>query len=447
MTLGRVPRSTPDQSGQNLAWSLGTIQGYDRASVSLTVNLPSLESRLQLDTGAAGVCHARRRRRVGHHARRDAPAGQRLRSQPARLDARRQHERPVHPGSRRRQLDYNPTHIFNFLHTQIGYNSYLGLGPRGAGDALVERRQCARRRQPGRGPDARLGHPGAVCPGDALADPGAAADLCDVSAQLPDRSARSPPARRRPIPASDPTLLAETEAALLVPVQHRQRHAGRRPAHARRDDRPDVHDVDRHLHRRARRPRRDDRVPVRSPRSTARPARCSGSGSTTTTVLDQTFDDVDLVGRPLTIGNFVTSPGSRRLDLHRHDEHLYALHRARRRSLPRPEPGRADRTARPYQEVLTNFPLGSQVLTGLFLNVTLERPAGPAPSLTRRRSWTGSASPRAGRRQHRPAGGQPNRPADPHQQRPLDDQRAARPAIADRDRRRADRPQQSRRAS
>ena len=29
----------PDQSGQNLAWSLGTIQGYDRASVTLTVTL------------------------------------------------------------------------------------------------------------------------------------------------------------------------------------------------------------------------------------------------------------------------------------------------------------------------------------------------------------------------------------------------------------------------
>ena len=29
----------PDQSGQNLAWSLGTIGGYGRVSVALTVNL------------------------------------------------------------------------------------------------------------------------------------------------------------------------------------------------------------------------------------------------------------------------------------------------------------------------------------------------------------------------------------------------------------------------
>ena len=33
-----------------------------------------------------------------------------------------------------------------------------------------------------------------------------------------------------------------------------------------------------------------------------------------------------------------------------------------------------------YQEVLTNFPLGSQILTGLFLDVTLEGPQGPAES-------------------------------------------------------------------
>ena len=41
----------PDQSGQNLAWSLGTIPGDGRASVSMTVNLPNT-STLQLDTGA-----------------------------------------------------------------------------------------------------------------------------------------------------------------------------------------------------------------------------------------------------------------------------------------------------------------------------------------------------------------------------------------------------------
>ena len=46
----------------------------------------------------------------------------------------------------------------------------------------------------------------------------------------------------------------------------------------------------------------------------------------TTTVLDQTFNDVDLVGRPLTIGNFVSSDTPRQSVHLGHYEHLFALH-------------------------------------------------------------------------------------------------------------------------
>jgi len=42
----------PDQNGQQLAWSLGTIQPYDRASVTLTVSLAD-PIPTTLDTGAA----------------------------------------------------------------------------------------------------------------------------------------------------------------------------------------------------------------------------------------------------------------------------------------------------------------------------------------------------------------------------------------------------------
>ena len=41
----------PDRNGQNLAWSLGTIQGYENASVTLTVALGS-STATQLDSGA-----------------------------------------------------------------------------------------------------------------------------------------------------------------------------------------------------------------------------------------------------------------------------------------------------------------------------------------------------------------------------------------------------------
>ena len=39
--LEREKEGRADQSGQDLAWSLGTIQGLDRASVTFTVTLPS----------------------------------------------------------------------------------------------------------------------------------------------------------------------------------------------------------------------------------------------------------------------------------------------------------------------------------------------------------------------------------------------------------------------
>ena len=102
----------------------------------------------------------------------------------------------------------------------------------------------------------------------------------------------------------------------------------------------------------------------------------AGPQANTTTVLDQTFNDVDLVGRPLTIGNFVNSttlPGlffsvttntySPYIDI---GDEAY------------PD-GSHDEVIRgtDYQEVLTNFPLASQILTGLFLNVTLSGPGGP----------------------------------------------------------------------
>jgi uncharacterized repeat protein (TIGR01451 family) len=41
----------PDMSGQDLAWSLGTIVGFDRASVTLTVSLAN-PIPMQLDSGA-----------------------------------------------------------------------------------------------------------------------------------------------------------------------------------------------------------------------------------------------------------------------------------------------------------------------------------------------------------------------------------------------------------
>ena len=94
-----------------------------------------------------------------------------------------------------------------------------------------------------------------------------------------------------------------------------------------------------------------------------------------TTVLDQTFNDVDLVGQPLTIGNFV-SQHQRPAPSSPQPTNTYTpyVRSATMRSATRGQDQII--TGQPYQEVLTNFPLGSQILTGLFLNVTLTGAGG-----------------------------------------------------------------------
>ena len=77
----------PDQSGRDLAWNLGTIQGYGRASVSITVNVPTPSS-LQLDTGASAYAML-----DGDAVSASTPAaalqpGNVFRTWPARLDGR-----------------------------------------------------------------------------------------------------------------------------------------------------------------------------------------------------------------------------------------------------------------------------------------------------------------------------------------------------------------------
>jgi uncharacterized membrane protein len=87
-----------------------------------------------------------------------------------------------------------------------------------------------------------------------------------------------------------------------------------------------------------------------------------------TVVLDQTFDDSALVGRPLTIGNFVTQKGIGTIIsevTNTYTPYLVIGDEALPDSqLPDAIVGQQ------YQEVLTNFPLANQILTGLFLNMT-----------------------------------------------------------------------------
>ena len=71
-------------------------------------------------------------------------------------------------------LSYDPTQIFNFLHDPDRLQLLPRLGARRTGHALVERGQRARRRQPGRGPDAPSGIPAQYAQGTLVAEPGPA---------------------------------------------------------------------------------------------------------------------------------------------------------------------------------------------------------------------------------------------------------------------------------
>ena len=228
------------------------------------------------------------------------------------------------------------------------------------------------------------GIPAKYCRGDAVPEPGAVAHRFDVPAIVsdgrhhPHRHTDLRPGGRSAAPLGD-------RGPLLVPVQYWQRLPGCRSAHARSDHRPDLHDPPWGLS-------------AKSPRICAQTTEItltaeiysqagalfglgSGDGLSSTTVLDQTFNDVDLVGRTLTIGNLVsTTP-------------LSAVVFSGQTTTYTPyiivggdsfDPSQDETiTGTPYQDVEINFPLSSQVVTGLFLEVNLSSPGSSVQTYDR----------------------------------------------------------------
>ena len=205
-------------------------------------------------------------------------------------------------------LDYDPTQIFNFLHTQIGYNAYPGS----------MRAPAARS---GRRPAMRSTSPAwawRLLRASGIPAQYAQGTLSQSQAQqlilsmFPPRyqTLGLPAGRhgRRPTRPTIPSSWPRPRTHYWIQFDTGAGMQDADPLHARRDDRPGGHDGDGHVHRRAQRPRRKRPRSRSSPRS--RPGR-RGSGSDRPrrrhAVLDQTFDDVALVGHPLTIGNFVNT--------------------------------------------------------------------------------------------------------------------------------------------
>ena len=227
---------------------------------------------------------------------------------------------------------------------------------------------------------ARLGHPGAVCPGDARDRAGPVADRVDVPERGPDRRDALAGAALAD-PANDPKLLAETTAHTWFQFDT---GSGLRDADplipgsaigqaftAAQGTFAEVPDGLR------------EKTTIRLIAEITNTATSLFGipGQSRTTVLDHTFNDVDLVGRPITIGHFTSSSaiGSVFSAVTNTYSPFLAVG-----DLANPDPSQDDLIrGQDYQEFLTNFPFGTQIFTGLFLEIDLSGPGGPTETLER----------------------------------------------------------------
>ena len=372
----------PTQNGQNLAWSLGTIAGYDRASVSITVNLPFMPGQIPsggpLDEGAtvfatlsAGAISA------------STPAAS-LRggtlSNPALLASTVDADtNDPYIQEAAAALDYDPTQIFDYLQTQVGFNSYLGSvrGARGtlwsgAGNSLdVASLGVALMRA--------SGIPAQYAQGtltQSQAQP-LILSMFPASAQV---VGTIPAGTQTANPVSDPQLLSETESHFWFQFQSGGAMTDADPlvpgatiGHAFTTSTGTFSAVPENLEE-------TTEIQLVAELDNTADSLFGQSGLTDTTVLDLTFDDAELVGRPLSIGNLVSQSGTSAIFTAVTNTYTPFLDMGDD-AFP---PSHDETTAgTPYQEVLTSFPFGSQILTGLFLNVTLSGPQGAAQTYSR----------------------------------------------------------------
>jgi uncharacterized membrane protein len=356
----------PDQSGQSLAWSLGTIQGYDRASVTLTVNLAT-PTPLQLDAGAQAFATLD----GGPVANATLAARLRPGSVDPNLLAAMPDANATDPFIQEEaaKLDYNPQNIFNFLHNDVGYNSYQGSlrGARGtlwsgAGNALdVASLGVALMRA--------SGIPAQYVSGT-LSQRQAQQLILSMFPANSQVVGSIPSGTQTADPANDSQLLTETESHFWFQfdagsglVNADPLMAGAQVGQTFTMATASFTEVPDNL-----RAKTEVSLKVET-YSQAGAVFGVGGGISDAVVLDQTFNDVDLVGRTLTVGHVVTTTGVGALFTFTTNTYAPYLQIG---DDAFPDPGQ-DQVIRgtDYQDVLSNFPLVSQVVTGVFLNVKL----------------------------------------------------------------------------
>ncbi len=372
----------PDRDGQKLAWSLGTIPGYDRRSVTLTLRMPSTIPS-QVDTGAIAFATLN----AGTITDTAPPAALRAGSlsDPTLLastpDANTTDPFIQEAAAR---LDYEPQAIFNFLRDDIGYNSYVGSlrGARGTlwssagnsldvaslGVALMRASGVPAQYQQGNLPNnltqqlilsmfpPSIQTVGLIPPGTQTTNP-----LNDFTLYTDSQKhtwfqfdTGDGQGMRDADPLFDSASVGQTFAtatATFAEVPDDQRHKVQLTLNV-------------------------------ESYSQIGALFGFGNGLSTSMVLDQTFNAVDLVGRPISIGNLVTQSAIGALVFASRTTTYtpyflvgdLGLH-----AQEQPEPI----LGTPFQEVSTNFPLANQALTGLFLKIKLTSPSGPLQEFER----------------------------------------------------------------
>ena len=367
----------PDQSGQNLAWSLGTIQAYDRASVTITVSLAN-SSVLLLDAGAAAYATLNALAISNTTPAAVLTVG----NVDPNLLASTPDANTTDPFIQEEAaaLNYNAQNIFNFLHNDIGYNSYTGSlrGARGtlwssAGNSLdVASLGVALMRAsgiPAQYEEGTLSQSqtqqlilsmfptsyqavGYVSAGSSVLDP---ADDSQLQTETQDHfwfqfNAGAGMQNADPLMAGAAVGRSFTTATNFFATI---------PAAMRETTEIQL------------------TVEIYS-QASANIALSNGLSDTV--VLDQTFNDVDLVGHPASLG-FVTStntiPSFFTSTTNIYQPYLSLGDDANDLTNDEIIQGQ------PFQEVLTNLANGSSVLTGVFLNVTQSGPQGAAQTFSK----------------------------------------------------------------
>jgi uncharacterized membrane protein len=370
----------PNQNGPQLSWDLGTVNGFGRASVQLTVALTNPgPGPLDGGAGAFGTLDGITVSASTPSAALGAGmvAAGLLASTPDANTA------DPYVQEKAAELGYDPVRIFDFVRDRVAYESYAGSlrGARGtlwsaAGNSLDKASLLV----------ALLRASGIP----ARYDQGTLSQ--DLARQLIQSMFPQPlsvvgcldPGTLLADPVNDPQLLAESRDHYWVEFDAGHGFqaadpdfAGAQVGQTFTTAQASFNEVPAGL-------RHTAEIRLTAELSSSASA-LFGGGAINLTALDSTFNTVDLVGVPLTLGSLVTQTTLNALVFSSKTINYSPYVRIGRH----PENPLTDPVVRgtDFQEVQTNFPFGSQALTGLFLDVTLNDPqaGGPVQAQTLRK--------------------------------------------------------------